>query len=355
MNTLHLPSLTFRPAAFLSGAPGPWAGHLTFACDLITALKPQTIVELGVYYGDSYFGFCQTVAEHGFACTCYGVDSWEGGERSAYDTVSRYNDRHYRAFSHLLRHTFDEGLDQFRDQSIGLLHLNALHSFEAAQHDFDRWLPKVRLGGVILLHNIAVRAGDWGVWRLWEDLQSKFPSFAFHNAGGLGVLWKTGGTDKQNVYLEELFCGSAENQGRVRHYYNLCAERLELGYKLEQEHAECEQMRTRDTARLEEERKAQIASAAGRERERTSHNLLSQDLSIARGNVDELKAEIESLTAMQAETQSELSEARKLNARLAATLDQERVQRARMEKSAFWQMTKPVRLALERFRGLKRR
>jgi hypothetical protein len=355
MNTLHLPSLTFRPAAFLSGTLGPWAGHLTFACDLITALKPQTIVELGVHYGDSYFGFCQTVAEHGLVCTCYGVDNWKGSKSSAYDAVSRYDDHHYRAFSHLLRHTFEEALDQFRDQSIGLLHMNALHSFEAAQHDFEQWLPKVRPGGVILVHNIAVRAGDWGVWRLWEDVQSKFPSFAFPNSGGLGVLWKPGGTDEESAYLRELFGSSAENQGRIRHYYNLCAERLELGDKLERERAEWDQMRRREAAQLEEDRKAQMASTAGRERERTSHNRLSQDFSIARGNVEELKAEIESLTAMLAETQSELAEARKLNARLAATLDQERIQRARMERSPIWQVSKPVRLALERLRGLRRR
>jgi len=238
MNTLDQPSVTFRPAAFLSGAPGPWAGHLPFACDLIAALRPEVIVELGVFYGDSYFGFCQTVAETNLPCTCYGVDTWRGDtpasfyESSVYDAVSRHNDRYYRAFSYLMRTSFDEAIKQFSDQSISLLHMDGSHSFESAEHDFEHWLPKVRPGGVVLLHDIAVRSGDYGVWRLWEELQKKFPSFEFRNNDGLGVLWKPGGNDEKNPYLRELFSSSKENQERIRRYYCLCAERLEMEHTL---------------------------------------------------------------------------------------------------------------------------
>ena len=238
MNTLDQPSVTFRPATFLSGAPGPWAGHLPFACDLIAALRPEVIVELGVFYGDSYFGFCQTVAETNLPCTCYGVDTWRGDtpasfyESSVYDAVSRHNDRYYRAFSYLMRTPFDDAIKQFSDQSIGLLHMDGSHSYEAAEHDFQNWLPKVRPGGVVLLHDIAVRSGDYGVWRLWEELQKKFPTFEFRNNDGLGVLWKPGGADEKNPYLQELFFSSKDNQERIRRYYCLCAERLEMEHTL---------------------------------------------------------------------------------------------------------------------------
>ncbi len=36
-----------------------WSMHLPFAWDLIRELQPQIFVELGVYRGESYFGFCQ--------------------------------------------------------------------------------------------------------------------------------------------------------------------------------------------------------------------------------------------------------------------------------------------------------
>ncbi len=109
-----------------------------------------------MFYGDSYFGFCQTVAETNLPCTCYGVDTWRGDtpasfyESSVYDAVSRHNDRYYRAFSYLMRTSFDDAIKQFSDSSISLLHMDGSHSYEAALHDFDLWLPKVRPGGVIL-------------------------------------------------------------------------------------------------------------------------------------------------------------------------------------------------------------
>jgi hypothetical protein len=205
---------------------------------LIAALRPEVIVELGVFYGDSYFGFCQTVAETNLPCTCYGVDTWRGDtpasfyESSVYDAVSRHNDRYYRAFSYLMRTSFDDAIKQFSDASISLLHMDGSHSYEAALHDFELWLPKVRPGGVVLLHDIAVRSGDYGVWRLWEELQKKFPTFEFRNNDGLGVLWKPGGPDEKNPYLHELFASTKENQERIRRYYCLCAERLEMEHTL---------------------------------------------------------------------------------------------------------------------------
>ena len=578
MNTLDQPSVTFRPAAFLSGTPGPWAGHLPFACDLIAALKPQFIVELGVHYGDSYFGFCQTVAESNLTCVCYGIDTWRGeahggfGDNSIYDAVTRHNDRYYRSFSYLLRSTFDDALNQFSEQSIGLLHLDGSRTYEAALHDFTNWLPKVKPGGVILLHDIAVRTGDYGVWRLWEEVQKKYPNFAFRNNNGLGVLWKPGGTDEKNAYLRELFSSSKENQERIRRYYSLCAEHLELQHRLnisrtadagqsqvqvittrgdgrdedklsqitetgkwvniflrladgpgdkpirispasrtgiidiskivlrkeggrtvwswnpqekfdglriegtayqlpshdslrilsfagnpqiylpvlsgvpqdepleleirlkldlefgsvqqvaqrvadlerdrldwekkrEQELAELEkeraeagalEQRTRATTdspdrgselalqqkheqttralvqsarrkqadnrsavrtnpgnlekrlaqaeeQLDQQRKNQLAATSEHEKLQAIHRLLTQELSIARGNVEELKAEIERLSTIQAQMQTDLAEARKTNSRMASQLDQERLMRAMMENTRSWQMTKPLR------------
>src|SRR5438045_9703058 len=55
-----------------------WSMHFPFAWDLIAEFKPRVFVELGVYKGESYFGFCQSVAEHGLATRCCGVDTWRG-------------------------------------------------------------------------------------------------------------------------------------------------------------------------------------------------------------------------------------------------------------------------------------
>src|SRR6266849_1176473 len=91
-----------------------WLGHLPFARDLIGSLRPSTLVELGTHYGESYFGFCQSLVESGVQCTCYAVDTWKGDEHSGFygegvfADVNEYNRRNYASFSHLLRMTFDE-------------------------------------------------------------------------------------------------------------------------------------------------------------------------------------------------------------------------------------------------------
>jgi O-antigen biosynthesis protein len=338
MNILDQPSVGFRPAAFLSGTPGPWASHLPFASDLVAALRPQVLVELGVSYGDSYFGFCQAIAEAGVACTCYGIDPFE--DAAVYDTVNRYNDRLYSSFSHLLRIGFDEALEQFSGESIGLLHLNAFRAYEDARRAFDRWLPKVRPGGAILLHGIAVRSADHGAWRLWEELARGFAAFTFRGGNGLGVLRKPDAAGEESAYLQELFSSSAENQERIRRYYALCAGRIELEHAASPAPAG-----SAGAIQALEQRLAQAQQAGAKEREQTraAQTALNQQLAIARGNVEELTAEIERLATYQAESHAEMVEARKANSRLTAMLEQERTLRTVMENSPSWRLTRPLR------------
>ncbi len=61
-----------------------WRQHVPFAMLLVDILKPRTLVELGVHYGDSYNAFCQAVAELQLRTTCYGVDTWKGDPHASF-------------------------------------------------------------------------------------------------------------------------------------------------------------------------------------------------------------------------------------------------------------------------------
>ncbi len=224
---------TFLPRRYKPRNVGEWTGHLTFASDLIVALQPSLIVELGTHWGEAYFTFCQTVQEHGLSCLCYAVDHWQGDEHAGhygeevFEEVSQYNNRFYRQFSYLLRRSFDEALTQFAEASIDLLHIDGLHTYDAVTHDFRNWLPKVKPGGFVLLHDICPRHQDFGVWRLWEEIKSEVPdTFEFHHSWGLGVLRKQDGDRKTS--LEELLFNSAPAvQEDVRRHYVIYASHLE--------------------------------------------------------------------------------------------------------------------------------
>ena len=231
--TLGLPLPTFVPRRFQHRNVSSWSGHLAFASDLIRAIEPEIIVELGTHWGEAYFTFCQTVQQYGLGSLCYAVDHWKGDEHAGhygeevYGDVSQYNDRYYRQFSYLLRMSFDEALGQFSDGSIDLLHIDGFHTYEAARHDFITWLPKVKPGGILLLHDIAPKHEEFGVWRLWEEIKGEFrETFEFHHGWGLGVMRRPG-EGKGGLLTDALFHGTPAVQEEVRRRYVIYASHLE--------------------------------------------------------------------------------------------------------------------------------
>ena len=231
--SIGLPAPTFIPRRYKPRNVGEWSGHLTFASELIAALEPSLIVELGTHWGEAYFTFCQTVQERGLSSLCYAVDHWEGDEHAGhygeevFEEVSGYNERLYRQFSYLLRRSFDDAAGQFGDNSIGLLHIDGLHTYEAVKHDFENWLPKVQPGGIVLFHDICPRHQDFGVWRLWDELKAQFSdTFEFHHSWGLGVLRKPANA-RTAPLLEFLFHSSPNVQEEVRRHYVIYASHLE--------------------------------------------------------------------------------------------------------------------------------
>ncbi len=228
-----LPPSRFLPRRYKPRNVGSWSGHLAFASDLIAAIQPSLIVELGTHWGESYFTFCQTVEERGLSSMCYAVDHWQGDQHAGqygeevFAEVSQYNDRNYKQFSYLLRRSFDDALSQFADDSIDLLHIDGLHTYEAVRHDFNSWLPKVKAGGIILLHDICPRHHDFGVWRLWDEIKAEFPdTFDFHHSWGLGVAGKQR-VARRSTLIELLFDGSWPVREDVRRHYVIYASHLE--------------------------------------------------------------------------------------------------------------------------------
>jgi hypothetical protein len=203
----------------------PWHDHLPFGYDLVAEARPKILVELGTHTGASFFCFCQAMAEMNIDGTCYAVDTWEGDKHSGgYDnSVFQSVDNHlrdfYRGIAYLLRMTFDEAVNHFNDASIDLLHIDGLHTYDAVKHDFETWYPKVRAGGLVLLHDIEARWGDCGVWRFWEELQSAHQTFEFRHGFGLGILKKPGGEAASGDLQDLLFNGDGDSRAKLRKFY----------------------------------------------------------------------------------------------------------------------------------------
>ncbi len=235
-----LGAVKFLPRSIES--PDSWCGHLPFAAWLIHTLEPKIFVELGTHSGNSYFSFCQAVFEDHLETKCYAVDTWQGDEHAGnygeevFDQVNIYNQSHYAGFSRLLRMKFDEAVSYFSDGTIGLLHIDGLHTYETVKHDFETWLPKLAPGAVVLFHDTNVRERGFGVWKLWEELQSLYPNnLEFLHSHGLGVLQIDGPRQgKELVWLDPNFA----DQQLFRDYFSsLGARQLEkYNYGLTKNH-----------------------------------------------------------------------------------------------------------------------
>ena len=189
---LHRAIVLERPR--YKAGPSTWVGHIPFAFWIVEQLRPRLLVELGTYNGCSYCAFCQAVDRLKLSTACYAVDTWKGDAHSGsypevvFDALAAYHDAHYRAFSTLLRTSFDEASTHFADGTVDLLHIDGYHTYEAVSHDFETWRPKLSSRAVVLLHDTNVRALDFGVWRFWEEMTRRHPGFAFLHSCGLGVL-----------------------------------------------------------------------------------------------------------------------------------------------------------------------
>lgn len=210
---LILPSMFRSPEHLVLSA---WQEHLPFAFWVIEAHRPAVLVELGSHSGVSYFGFCQAVLELKLATRCYAVDTWRGDDHTGqysediFRAVRNRNTRLYNAFSELVRSTFDDAADHFADGSVDLLHIDGFHTYEAVKGDFETWLPKLSKRAVVLMHDTNVRKRDFGVFRLFEELQSNYPSFEFLHGHGLGVL---GVGSERTPELSGLFAAARQEAG----------------------------------------------------------------------------------------------------------------------------------------------
>lgn len=172
-----------------------WAGHIPFQFLLFKLMQPRLYVELGVFHGDSYCAACQCVKSLSLPTRMVGIDCWKGdihtgsyGNVILRDLEQHHNPR-YAHFSSLEQGFFEEKRPLFEDGSIDVLHIDGEHTYEAVRRDFETWLPKVARNGIVLFHDTDVfDRPDFGVWKLWDELSKRHPSFRFTHCHGLGVL-----------------------------------------------------------------------------------------------------------------------------------------------------------------------
>ena len=325
--------------------PTSWVPHIPFAFWLLEALAPRTVVELGTMSGNSYSAIAQAIQTLGLDASCYAVDSWTDHSPTGscgaelFEEWSAFHDRHFGAFSRIVRSTFDEALTTFEDGSIDLLHINGLCSHESVRHDFESWLPKLSPKAVVLLHNINARELGFGVWQPWEQLKDRRPCFEFVHGHGLGVVGVGRDLPTAMQWLFQHVSSDGQNASIVRQFFRTLGEGLvgqeretvlarmsrELAQRLAERESETERLTLELNERLRAEKDTTRRLAAER-----SHSAVSE-----RANVV-LRAEVEKAHAQARTTIAELTARAEHNAALIHELDL-------LRNSRTWRWTQPLR------------
>lgn len=175
--------------------PLAWVGHIPFAIWLVENFRPKIVVELGTHKGNSFFSFCQSMKLNNIKGKVFAIDLWEGDKHagyysnSIYEDVKEYAKHYYSDIAELIREDFNLAVGQFEDQSIDLLHIDGLHTYDAVKNDFETWLPKLKPDSIVLFHDISVFRDDFGVNQYWNEIITTYPNnISFTHSNGLGIL-----------------------------------------------------------------------------------------------------------------------------------------------------------------------
>ena len=152
--------------------------------DLVLMVKPEIVVEIGVFGGKSLVPMAFAVKENGSGIV-YGIDPWEK-ERSMegwddankdwwgsvdHDAIMTGLQDKIVQFSlqdhiQLLRSTSEQALPI---PNIDILHIDGNHSEETSVFDVTKWVPLVKRGGFIVFDD-----EDWDTTRKAQALMEQY-------------------------------------------------------------------------------------------------------------------------------------------------------------------------------------
>ena len=197
---------TFKSLTF-SMKPAQIPYEITKLLEILSDVKPKTILEIGTARGGTLFLFAQAADPE---ATIISIDlpggPFGGGyplwRIPIYKAFAKRKQRIYlvRGDSHDPK-TLEKVQRILGDRKLDFLFIDADHTYEGVKKDFEMYSPLVREGGIIAFHDIVPhdRVHDpedkVGVPRFWNEIKYKYKYLEIvqdWNQGwaGIGIIYK---------------------------------------------------------------------------------------------------------------------------------------------------------------------
>lgn len=170
--------------------------------EIVRALKPQTVLEIGTARGGTLLFWTRTIPQDAHLIS---IDLPAGNFGDGYVTwrapiyrslaIGRQRIDLLRGDSHS-QPTLDQTKKLLHGKSVDFLFIDAGHTYNDVKQDFEMYSGLVTPGGLIAFHDIAVHPPSTGceVHRFWAEVKTQFPSGEFiqdaeQGWAGIGYLW----------------------------------------------------------------------------------------------------------------------------------------------------------------------
>lgn len=165
--------------------------HAALEYDLVAALRPALVVDLGAGDAASFFAYCQSMLDHDVDGVCYAIDAWPAapGEppEATHETITAHGRSYYPGISYFVNAPPVDARRHFDERTIDLLRIDGSRPDVIAGADVEAWFRRVRPGGVIAWHGAIAEPA------LWSLVAARCQTAVFSGGrGGLGLARKSG-------------------------------------------------------------------------------------------------------------------------------------------------------------------